>query len=283
MNSGVIPPNRNADSVDEALRQFNFVYHPSQPIRPKKKMQAVILKSFGFGQVGTEVLLVHPDYVLCTLDPASLGVYLEKRAQREQKAIRFQYEAMMGFNSGLVQLKDAPPYPEHLETQVYLNPAVRASFDGLTWTYTQATLDKATRSVFADASELATSLVSHLKNPTRGVGVDVQLITDVSLDPNFIERNFTEAEITYCSAHPEPLTAFAGKWAAKEAIIKALCSKEESKPAWLCGPGGSLKAVEVLASASGAPQASINGEARPDIKLSISHSGSYAIAFAILI
>jgi hypothetical protein len=45
---------------------------------------------------------------------------------------------------------------------------------------------------------------------------------------HFISRNFTEAEVSYCRGSPHPAASFAGRWAAKEAVIKALssCSKE---------------------------------------------------------
>ena len=40
----------------------------------------------------------------------------------------------------------------------------------------------------------------------------------------FVARNFTPAEIEYCSSAPSPPSSFAGRWAAKEAVVKALSS-----------------------------------------------------------
>ena len=39
---------------------------------------------------------------------------------------------------------------------------------------------------------------------------------------HFLERTFTEAEIEYCQKHKHSGQNFAGRWAAKEAIMKSL-------------------------------------------------------------
>ncbi len=36
------------------------------------ELKAGLLKSFGFGQAGAEILVVHPDYLLAALDDVSL-------------------------------------------------------------------------------------------------------------------------------------------------------------------------------------------------------------------
>lgn len=116
----------------------------------------------------------------------------------------------------------------------------------------------------------------------KGVGIDVQLIADLPVaNSDFIQRNFTSKEIAYCSGHADPSASFAGRWAAKEAVVKALCSGSAGKPAWLEGPGAPLKAIEVLPGANQAPAVTVKG-VPCDVKLSISHSGAYAAAIAIL-
>ena len=40
--------------------------------------------------------------------------------------------------------------------------------------------------------------------------------------PNFRERCFTEAERTYCDSRPNPAESYAGRFAGKEAVGKAL-------------------------------------------------------------
>lgn len=51
-------------------------------------IKAGLLKSFGFGQVGGEVLLLHPDYLLATLDKSTLDTYTALNAAREGQAYR---------------------------------------------------------------------------------------------------------------------------------------------------------------------------------------------------
>ena len=59
--------------------------------------RAGLLKSFGFGQAGAEILVVHPDYLLGSLDAAAYAHYAKKRGAREAKAFRYH----QGVYSGL--------------------------------------------------------------------------------------------------------------------------------------------------------------------------------------
>jgi len=61
LDTGLVPGNRNADNIEAKLRAFDHVYYPSQTIQTDS-LKAGLLKSFGFGQVGGEVLVIHPDY-----------------------------------------------------------------------------------------------------------------------------------------------------------------------------------------------------------------------------
>ncbi len=57
------------------------------------------------------------------------------------------------------------------------------------------------------------------------VGVDlieIGRIRSALARPGFRERVFTEAERTYCDSRPNPAQHYAGRFAAKEAIGKAL-------------------------------------------------------------
>ncbi len=277
MNSGIIPPNRNADSIEPKLRDMTFIYHPTKPIKSTKPIRAVLLKSFGFGQVGGEVLLIHPDYILAFLNETQLASYRKKLTGREQKAIKHQWDSIIERNP-LVQVKNAPPYTPDLESQLYLTPTARASFDKSsgTWQFSKKSLDQATMDALSNPT-IASALPV-----CAGVGIDVQLISDIPTDNHsFIERNFTEDEVSYCKAQPDPQASFAGRWAAKEAIVKALCSASTQKPNWLKGPGSQLREIQVLPNEFGVPTVMVNN-APSFIKLSISHSGSYAIAIATL-
>jgi holo-[acyl-carrier protein] synthase len=111
----------------------------------------------------------------------------------------------------------------------------------------------------------------------EGVGVDIVEIDRVAKaveSPRFRERVFTAAEREYCDgcANAE---RYAGRFAAKEAIAKAL------------GCGLDWRDVEILSSETGAPVPRLHGAAADRlagrrIHLSISHCRAYAVAQAVL-
>lgn len=85
----------------------------------------------------------------------------------------------------------------------------------------------------------------------------------------FLRKAFTEAEIRYCAGSAERL---AGRWAAKEAVIKAF----DGTP--ICFP---KNRIEILPSASGAPAVRLLGDARgAHVQVSITHQAGLAIATA---
>lgn len=66
--SGIVPGNRNADNIDGEFRDVSsLIYFPSVSLQTDG-LKAGLLKSFGFGQVGGEVLVIHPNYVLALLN-----------------------------------------------------------------------------------------------------------------------------------------------------------------------------------------------------------------------
>ncbi|KAJ2865579.1 fatty acid synthase alpha subunit Lsd1, partial [Coemansia erecta] len=126
MRTGLIPGNRNADNIDARL-QCDYAVFPSRTLRTDK-VKACLLKSFGFGQVGAEMLVIHPDYFLATLDAEQLLVYSEKVAARNRAAYRYWQDTFAG-NHTLVQVKDSPPYAADQEEGVLLNPLARACYN----------------------------------------------------------------------------------------------------------------------------------------------------------
>lgn len=97
----------------------------------------------------------------------------------------------------------------------------------------------------------------------------------------FIQRVYTEHEIAYCSTKKAATQHYAGRWAAKEAVLKALGT------GWVRGI--SWRDVEVRHRPGGAPIVALRGGAREvfersgiaEMHVSISHCRSYAIAYAI--
>jgi len=120
----------------------------------------------------------------------------------------------------------------------------------------------------------STSGVSESDTETKvpnTIGIDIELINNL---PNsndywtdeFYTSNFTNNEISYCLLKENPKESFAGKYAAKEAVMKILNNSKIN----------SLKEIEILNRKDGVPY--FNEE----ISISISHANDYAAAVAIL-
>ena len=96
----------------------------------------------------------------------------------------------------------------------------------------------------------------------------------------FLRRVFTEGEIRHCQSRKLANEHFAGRWAAKEAVLKALGT------AWSRGVGWTD--IEVR-EASGALTIKLSGAAREiadqrgarNLMISISHCRHYAVAYAL--
>lgn len=117
----------------------------------------------------------------------------------------------------------------------------------------------------------------------KGIGTDISHIERIKkLAPEAVSRILTEPEAEYCGRYPAPHERVAGRFAAKEAILKALGT------GWSQGIG--WRQIEILPDASGAPVASLSGKALERMLsmgathclVSISHQGDYAVAFAVL-
>ena len=113
---------------------------------------------------------------------------------------------------------------------------------------------------------------------TPRVGVDVAAIPRIAeaqkrFGDRFLHKFLTDREIDYCGGSPE---RWAGRWAAKEAIGKAM-------PSGVSRPR--MRDVEILPSGDGrphvrvAPATTLTGR---DIDVSIAHDGHFAVAVAVI-
>ncbi len=99
----------------------------------------------------------------------------------------------------------------------------------------------------------------------------------------FLRRVYTEREIRYCQARKHAIEHFAGRWAAKEAILKAIGTGWSRGIAWTD--------LEVRNAPGGQPKVLVGGGAKEaarergigDIMVSISHCRTYATAYALAI
>ncbi|KAG0203436.1 3-oxoacyl-[acyl-carrier-protein] synthase [Mortierella sp. GBA30] len=294
LQTGLIPGNRNADNIDDVMRQYEHVLYTSRSIQTDG-VKAGLLKSFGFGQVGGEVLVIHSDYILGALEEHEYEAYKAKQQARQAKSYRYLHDSMTG-GPALVQVKNAPPYTPELESPVYLNPKARAQYNSATksWAFNAKHLVPESDKVDVDMTRaiLETSAQESLgaQTSSRGVGVDVEMVSAINIENDtFLERNFSLQEIEYCLSRPDPQASFAGRWSAKEAVVKAVSSFSlETEKVWTQGAGAGLKEIEIMMAESGAPSVVFSGAAQEaaakagvkEIKVSISHSGAYAVAVA---
>lgn len=97
----------------------------------------------------------------------------------------------------------------------------------------------------------------------------------------FINRVYTKQEIEYCSNRAAASQHFAGRWAAKEAVLKVLGTGWARGIQWT--------EIQVVLLASGEPLVELSGKALEvaresnidQILLSISHTKQFAIAYAM--
>lgn len=83
IQDGLIPGNRNADNIGPELQEFEFLLYPSKSIQTDG-IRAGLMTSFGFGQVGGQVLIVHPDHLLAAIEGREYDTYKSKRSIRER-------------------------------------------------------------------------------------------------------------------------------------------------------------------------------------------------------
>ncbi|KAJ2817814.1 fatty acid synthase alpha subunit Lsd1, partial [Coemansia furcata] len=93
MRTGLIPGNHNADNIDKDFEAFDYALYLSKSIQTSG-IKAGLIKSFGFGQVGGELLVVHPDYILATLAKEQLGKYNVKLQRRSAKSERYWQDTL---------------------------------------------------------------------------------------------------------------------------------------------------------------------------------------------
>ncbi len=99
----------------------------------------------------------------------------------------------------------------------------------------------------------------------------------------FLERVYTPWELDYCQGRRSCIQHYAGRWAAKEAILKSMGTGWAKGIQWTD--------IEIINEMGGKPSVHLHNAARQwcdklgisDILISISHCNSFATAFATAI
>jgi len=97
----------------------------------------------------------------------------------------------------------------------------------------------------------------------------------------FVKRVFTAAEQAYAQKNKNEVEKLAGRFAAKEAILKLVGTGWRGKIAWTD--------IEIINNAAGQPEVTLSGEVRKiadklgikHISISITHTANFAIASAV--
>ena len=120
-----------------------------------------------------------------------------------------------------------------------------------------------------------------------GTGVDVVEIARIRsilerMKDRFVLRVFTPEEQRFCNEHRDPAPHYAVRFAAKEALFKALGTGWAKGVTWLD--------AEILRERQEAPALKLHGEAQrlsvslgaQKVHVSLSHSDQWAVAMVIL-
>lgn len=118
----------------------------------------------------------------------------------------------------------------------------------------------------------------------KGIGIDILEIERIQrsmdeLGDNFLERIFTSEEIRYCRSKHNAGQHFAARFAAKEAVSKALATGWRGDFAW--------RDVEIMNDTLGQPHVALYGKLKESLAgasvfVSLSHSKSHVVAMVVI-
>ncbi len=118
-----------------------------------------------------------------------------------------------------------------------------------------------------------------------GIGIDIIEIDRIkaSIDKygnHFLQKIYTETEIKYCQDKSNKYQHFAARFAAKEAVFKALSTGWNKEVGW--------QDIEIKNEPSGMPIVKLKGKLKSflneekSLKISMSHSRDYVTCVAII-
>ncbi len=118
-----------------------------------------------------------------------------------------------------------------------------------------------------------------------GIGIDIieiDRIKDsiIKFGENFLCKIYTKKEIDYCNSKSNSYQHFAARFAAKEAVYKALATGWEKGANW--------QSIEITNEPNGMPVVKLDGKLSSflsdgkNLKISLSHSRDYVACVAII-
>ena len=117
----------------------------------------------------------------------------------------------------------------------------------------------------------------------KGIGVDLAMIPRMRKvierwDDRFLRRVFTEEEIAYCQRRRDPVPHLAARFAAKEAVMKALSQLDPGRVL-------AMNQIEVRNDRWGRPHILLHDgrHRRVKVHVSLSHVDTVAVASAIAV
>ncbi|MGQ0644957.1 MAG: holo-ACP synthase [Elusimicrobiota bacterium] len=115
-----------------------------------------------------------------------------------------------------------------------------------------------------------------MKSPAPALGIDIVEVPRISRlihKDRFLKRVFSAAEVAYCRSKKNAAQHFAVRFAAKEAVFKALGR-----------PGVTHKHISIRNEASGRPGVVLSGPFKrleKNVSVTLSHTARYAVAAAL--
>jgi holo-[acyl-carrier protein] synthase len=118
-----------------------------------------------------------------------------------------------------------------------------------------------------------------------GIGTDIIEIVRIKnsiekYGDRFLSKIYTPTEIEYCQSKVNKYQHFAARFAAKEAVYKALATGWQEVLSW--------QEIEIFNEATGMPHVTMRGKLKEfladekSLKISISHSKNYVVSVAII-
>ncbi|MEK7083087.1 MAG: 4'-phosphopantetheinyl transferase superfamily protein [Patescibacteria group bacterium] len=109
----------------------------------------------------------------------------------------------------------------------------------------------------------------------RGIGIDIEDVDrfrsrSLSENLRLYEKIFTDEEITYCMAHADPYPHFTARFAAKEAVAKAVGISIFE-----------LRGIEISHDPTGRPTAMVCLHPEWHVEVSLSHTKHQGVALAL--